>query len=553
MGRGRGRWSEPSRGSYARLRSRQPRTPAEVLAYAQHLATQLRSHEEPHGGLDRTQLAVCSSCCRMLLGLLDVRHALKTDQADLPGQAAEGLREMLAASAQLAHQVMTPSALRAICALVHIRFPPWEEPSTDTERGPIAKPRPQWRMGYTPVPGAPVWLSEQEWDESGSTKPNAPPPQLIADPGWHDYPPEEDNSSVVPCDTRDPRSPALRNAQHEGIKLLLVLCGYGCGRDILHATHIAPQPHLLEQLCELSRSVPWRWVLRSAPERGVVAVWEDFYPADEHRGRLQCGCDALLLLGALAGLPGVEPIDAIAEAFFCMWQGFEACLLARPADTTNSRLSKWVARRGCAAVAALHAFSRAHATMIRQLACAPDVPIVHMLLRVVYCATLEPTASIPFQVEAAGLVLPALQILEEIGRVCPTRLVSEAFPDGCAQLVRLMDEAAFASAAAASASESSHCDAGWRRTVGHAASRVMMHLLVYDSPSGEALLQLLLSTVDADAPASTTVDHAAAASRGEGGGRTSCAAHVVWRALLYEHVDTRPLLKVICDSGMQQF
>ena len=141
-------------------------------------------------------------------------------------------------------------------------------------------------------------------------------------------------------------------------------------------------------------------------------------------------------------------IDAIGEAFFCMWQGFEPCLLARPAATDDPRLSKWIARRGCVAVSALRTFSQAHAVIVRQLACAPDVPIVHMLLRAVHCATLDPTASIPFQAEAAGLAVPALQILEEIGRFCPERLASEVSSDGCLQLVRLTDETEFAAAAA---------------------------------------------------------------------------------------------------------
>jgi hypothetical protein len=280
-----------------------------------------------------------------------------------------------------------------------------------------------------------------------------------------------------------------------------------------------------------------------------MAVWEDFYPIDERRGRLQCGCDALLLLGALAGLPGVEPIDVVGEAFFCMCQGFEACLLARPADTSDIRLSRWIAKRGCAAVAALRTFSRAHATMVRQLSCAPDVPMVHMLLTAVHCATLEPAASIPFQAEAAGLALPALQVLDEIGRFCPGRLVTEASPDGCAQLVRLTDETEFAAAAAATAGESLHCDAGWRRAVGCAASRVLVHMLVHDSPSGETLRQLLLAMMSPAAPASITSAQAAAASRGEGGGRAACVAHVVWSALLVEPVDTKPLLKIICDCG----
>ena len=551
--RWRDRWSEPrSAYSSTRLRSRQPRTPADVLRYAEHLTVQLQTHEDAHGGLDRAQLAASASCGRMLLGLLDLRHALKTNQSELPGQAAAALRAMFAASAQLAYEVTTPEALRAMCALIHIRFPPWEEPASGTHGSAPAAvaSRHAGQLGYTAVPGAPVVLSEQVWDESGATKANAPPPELIADPGWRDYPPDqEEDDPVARIDPRDPRSLALRLAQHEAVQLLLVLCGHGAGRRILHVAQSLRQPHLLEKLCELSRSVPWRWVPRGAPGNGPVAIWEEHYPIDERRCRLHSGCDALLLLGALAGLPGVEPVEAIGEAFFTLVEGFEPCLLAQPTGGKDAKLTKYIATRGCAAVAALRTFSRAHVTIVRHIACAPKVPLVHMLLRALQCATLEANASIPFQAEAAGLALPALQILEAIGRYCPKRLVTEASPDGCAQLVLLMDETAYDTAAAATARECLHSDAGWRRAVGNAASRVLVHMLVYDSPEGEALHSLLLAAMSPAAPAATTVAQAAAASRGGGGGHAACAAHVVWSALLCEHVDTAPLLKVICDSG----
>ena len=144
----------------------------------------------------------------------------------------------------------------------------------------VRKPRHVRHLGYTPVPGAPVWLSELNWDESGATRPDAPPPQLIADPGWPDYPPEEEGP-LAPIASRDPRSLALRYAQHEALQLLLVLCGHGAGVHILHVARRLPQSHLLEQICELSRNVPWRWIQRDAPASGPVAVWEEFYPADE--------------------------------------------------------------------------------------------------------------------------------------------------------------------------------------------------------------------------------------------------------------------------------
>ena len=38
-----------------------------------------------------------------------------------------------------------------------------------------------------------------------------------------------------------------------------------------------------------------------------------------------------------------------------------------------------------------------------------------------------------------GLVLPALEILEGLGRHCPQRLVAEASPEGGLLLARLLD------------------------------------------------------------------------------------------------------------------
>ena len=38
-----------------------------------------------------------------------------------------------------------------------------------------------------------------------------------------------------------------------------------------------------------------------------------------------------------------------------------------------------------------------------------------------------------------GLVLPALEILEGLGRNCPKRLVAEASPEGGLLLARLLD------------------------------------------------------------------------------------------------------------------
>lgn len=534
---------------------RQPRTPADVLRYAEHLTQQLRQHPDPHGGLQREELAPSASCCRLLIGLLDLRHALKTDQPELPGRAAAALRGMYTASAQLTHEVTTRGAIDSIVALVHICFPPWEEPAPSANDDICVEmmSRHRGQLGYTAVPGAPVELLEQCWDEKGAELPKARASQLVADPGWHDYPPdaaeigprEEPNASA----SRDPRSPALRTARQEALQLLLVLCSHGAGQYILTVEQSSRQPHLLEKLCELTRSTPWRWVPRGVPGNGSIAVWEPHYPADERQIRLQCGCDALLLLGNLAGLPGVQPMEAIGEAYFSIIEGFEACLIARPADTSDSKLGKYIAKRGCSAISALRMLSQAHDTILRQMVCAPSVPLVHMLLRAVQCAALDETASISFQAEAATLVIPALHILESIGRCCPARLVAEAAPQGALQLVQLMDERAFDAAAAAVKNESLHRHVGWRRAVGQAASKVLVRMLVNDRTAGEVLHPLLVATISPAAPAVSTAACAAAAHRGDGGGLAACAANVVWSSLLANDVDMRPLLRVLCDAG----
>ena len=108
--RARARWSEPLTAvAPPRLRSRQPRTPAQVLSYASQLAAQLGQAPDANR-LDREARRACGSCCRLLIGLLDARHALKTRQPRLPAEAAAALRPLLAASAELAVREK-PSAL----------------------------------------------------------------------------------------------------------------------------------------------------------------------------------------------------------------------------------------------------------------------------------------------------------------------------------------------------------------------------------------------------------------------------------------------------------
>ena len=557
------RWSDPvTRGGSHALRARAPRTPEQVLRHAANLTRELRSCADPNRLDERQQLAPSATCCRLLLGLLDVRHALRTEQLELLCRAAAALRGMLAASGQLAHAVLDPAAVRAICSLVHINFPPWEQlpAPVEEQRGKGSAPaatatRHAGQLGYAAVPGAAVVLSEQAWDERGNTQPNAPAPQLIADPGWRFYPPEDDDEEESEWSRRrnrpaDPRSAPLRVAQREAVQLLLVLCGHGAARVILKAVQGGSQ--LLDQLCALSSEVPYRFrpPASSQSQSGDSAVWEERCPPSDRHGRMRTACDAMLLLGALAGQPGVKPLSAIGDCFFSLVEGFELCLLPNPAAGGDAQLARYVAKRGCVAVSALRDFSHAHDTITKQMACSPKVPLVHMLLQALHSATLNRSASVPFQAEAAALALPALDILDSIGRHCPRRLTAEASPDGCNLLVQLMDESVF-TAAASLVDEALHRNVGWRRAVGHAASRVLVHMLAYDGPDGDALHPLLVAmiTPGLHSNAVSSTPKATAASHGAGGGHAACSAFVVWSALLCERVDTAALLRVICDSG----
>ena len=114
--RARARWSEPLTAvAPPRLRTRQPRTPAQVLSYAAQLAAQLGQAPDANR-LDREARRACGSCCRLLIGLLDVRHALKTRQPRLPAEAAAALRPLFAASAELAVREKPFSGLAVSCA-----------------------------------------------------------------------------------------------------------------------------------------------------------------------------------------------------------------------------------------------------------------------------------------------------------------------------------------------------------------------------------------------------------------------------------------------------
>ena len=160
-------------------------------------------------------------------------------------------------------------------------------------------------------------------------------------------------------------------------------------------------PILLQKLCELSTSPPWRWAISASPHAdGGRAEWEATCPPEQRRLRAATAGDAALLLGALAGaqnppalsqlslvdgqrlsvlcelesadtgrklypsfgplnpnaaasgLRGV-PLPTAADAFFSLIQGFEPCLSARPVGPAEEGLAKAVARHGCVAVAAL--------------------------------------------------------------------------------------------------------------------------------------------------------------------------------------------------------
>ena len=92
----------------------------------------------------------------------------------------------------------TPGALRRILALVQLDFPPWEDQRSGASAAPeVAPPRHSGQLGYTALPGGAVVLSEQAWGEEGETLPDAPPEQLVADPGWEHYPEEPEPEQVT--------------------------------------------------------------------------------------------------------------------------------------------------------------------------------------------------------------------------------------------------------------------------------------------------------------------------------------------------------------------
>ena len=74
-------------------------------------------------------------------------------------------------------------------------------------------------------------------------------------------------------------------------------------------------PILLQKLCELSTSPPWRWAISASPRAdGGRAEWEATCPPEQRRLRAGTAGDAALLLVALAG---AQNPPALSQLSFC--------------------------------------------------------------------------------------------------------------------------------------------------------------------------------------------------------------------------------------------
>jgi hypothetical protein len=275
------------------------------------------------------------------------------------------------------------------------------------------------------------------------------------------------------------------------------------------------RPKVAEHSLPEGRTIAWRSVC-SSPQRR--RLWLDTAIA------------ATQLLGQLGGLRCTHPCEQL-EALDTLVESLEPCASATPAgiDSMDPVLGAAVGSLGAAAAAALLKMGRANAQLLEAMARLPDVPLVHMLLSTVQRAALAPAAAIPFQMEAAVLVLPALELLALAGNARPIEVAAAAEPEGAKLLVRLLDTKRWYSGAAAAQTEGSlHASQRWRWSVAAAARQVLAMLVLGDGFRGDALRPVLGAVGQEIESLAVTHRDALATARAEGGSVAAAAAQVIF-------------------------